>query len=138
MTEIKVKINYVKILSQAKSFEPWGSDPLGRALVLFNTIHYEVDVMFNKVVLHYIAEEVVLTAQKILENFNTRNNFYIVIYTVFFVFIISLYIVYWAPYIIDAQDKIHKTKEALNIIPVEILESQTNIKNLLGISDLNE
>ena len=94
--------------------------------------------MFNNVVLHYIAEEIVLTAEKIFDNFNTRNNLYIAIYTIFFVFIVLLYFVYWAPYIIDTQEQIHKTKEALNIIPVEILEAQTNIKSLLGISDLNE
>ena len=94
--------------------------------------------MFNSVVLHYIAEEIVLTAEKIFDNFNTRNNLYIAIYTIFFVFIVLLYFVYWAPYIMDAQEQIHKTKEALNIIPVETLEAQTNIKSLLGISDLNE
>ena len=45
---------------------------------------------------------------------------------------------YWYPFINDAQEQIFKTKEALNIIPIDILELQTNIKNLLGISDLNE
>ena len=138
MTEIKVKINYVRILTQSRASIMWGDDTIRRALILYNNIHYDVDVMFNDVVLHYIKEEITLTALRIFENFNSRNNFYIAIYTVFFVLIIFLYIIYWAPYIIDTQDQIHKTKEALNIIPVEILESQTNIKSLLGISDLNE
>ena len=138
MTEIKVKINYVKILTLVMAYQAWQNDEQKRALILFNNIHYDVDVMFNSVVLHYIAEEIVLTAEKIFDNFNTRNNLYIAIYIIFFVFIVLLYFVYWAPYIMDAQEQIHKTKEALNIIPVETLEAQTNIKSLLGISDLNE
>ena len=47
-------------------------------------------------------------------------------------------IFYWNRSINEAQDQIYKAKLALNIIPVEILESQTNIKDLLGISDINE
>ena len=38
----------------------------------------------------------------------------------------------------EAQNQIYKAKLALTIIPVEILESQTNIKDLLGMSDINE
>ena len=54
------------------------------------------------------------------------------------VVILILYFLYWNPFITETQDQIYKTKLTLNIIPVEILESQTNIKNLLRISDLNE
>ena len=63
---------------------------------------------------------------------------YIIIYTIFIIVIILLYFFYWNPFITDTQDQIYKTKLTLNIIPVEILEAQTNIKNLLYISDLNE
>ena len=94
MTEIKVKINYVKILTLVMAYQVWQNDNQKRALILFNNIHYDVDVMFNSVVLHYIAEEIVLTAEKIFDNFNTRNNLYIAIYTIFFVFIVLLYFIY--------------------------------------------
>ena len=63
---------------------------------------------------------------------------YITLYTVFIIVIIFLYFFYWNPFITDTQDQIYKTKLTLNIIPVEILDSQTNIKNLLRVSDLNE
>ena len=110
----------------------------GRALMLFNTMHYDVDLMFNFVALHYIEEEVILTVNIIFENINSNNEIYLIVYIVYFVWIICLFIFYWYPFINDAQEQIYKTKEALNIIPVDILESQTNIKNLLGISDLNK
>ena len=94
--------------------------------------------MFNLVVLHYIEDETNLTVDVILSVMNSRNNEYIAIYVIFMVVIFILYFLYWNPFITDTQDQIYKTKLALNIIPVEILDSQTNIKNLLRISDLNE
>ena len=138
MTEIKVKVNYVKILNARRHDTLNEKGDEGRALMLFNTMHYDVDLMFNFVALHYIEEEVILTVDTIFENINSNNAIYLVVFIVFFVLIICLYIFYWYPFINDAQEQIYKTKEALNIIPVDILESQTNIKNLLGISDLNE
>ena len=105
--------------------------------MLFNNIHYDLDVMFNFVALHYIEKEITLTMEKILENINSRNIIYIAIYIVYFVIIIGIYFFFWNPFITETQNQIHNVKEALKIIPVEILESQTNIKNLLGISDLS-
>ena len=105
--------------------------------MLFNNIHYDLDVMFNFVALHYIEKGITLTMEKILENINSRNIIYIAIYIVYFVIIIGIYFFFWNPFITETQNQIHNVKEALKIIPVEILESQTNIKNLLGISDLS-
>ena len=99
---------------------------------------FYADYMFNLVVLHYIEDETNLTVDVILSVMNSRNNEYIAIYVIFMVVILILYFLYWNPFITDTQDQIYKTKLALNIIPVEILDSQTNIKNLLRISDLNE
>ena len=138
MTEIKVKVNYVKILNARRREVLYQKGDEGRALMLFNTMHYDVDLMFNFVALHYIEEEVILTVNIIFENINSNNEIYLIVYIVYFVWIICLFIFYWYPFINDAQEQIYKTKEALNIIPVDILESQTNIKNLLGISDLNK
>ena len=138
VTEIKVKVNYVKILNARRQEVLYQKGDEGRALMLFNTMHYDVDLMFNFVALHYIEEEVILTVNIIFENINSNNEIYLIVYIVYFVWIICLFIFYWYPFINDAQEQIYKTKEALNIIPVDILESQTNIKNLLGISDLNK
>ena len=138
ITEIKVKTNYVKILNEKRKEFLYNAGEEGKALLLFNNMHYDVDLMFNFVALHYIEEEVTLTVNTIFENINSKNEIYIVVYIAFFIWIICLYFFYWYPFINDAQEQIFKTKEALNIIPIDILESQTNIKNLLGISDLNE
>ena len=94
--------------------------------------------MFNHVILYYVQDELNLTAEKFFENINSKNDFYIIIYSIYFVCIILIYLFYWNRSINEAQDQIYKAKLALNIIPVEILQSQTNIKDLLGISDINE
>ena len=54
MTEIKVKVNYVKILNAKRQEILYEKGDEGRALMLFNTMHYDVDIMFNFVALHYI------------------------------------------------------------------------------------
>ena len=132
--EMRVKVNFIKFLLNT-SLLP--DNPDEKRLVLFNNIHHDVDLMFSFVAIHYIENEITLSLEKILENINSRNNYYIAIYAVFFVFIIVVYLVYWNPFLQETQYQIYNAKEALNIISIEILESQTNIKSLLGISDLS-
>ena len=136
INEIKIKINYEKIL--AKRFnESWESNIDDRSIFLFNNLHYDIDYMFNYVVLYYIDEEINSTGTQILATINSRNHMYITIYTIYIIAIVLLYLCYWNQYIFDIQDQIYKTKTVLNIIPVEILESQTNINIQLGVCDLN-
>lgn len=136
--EIRVKVNYIKVLSATNSIYLWYNTQNERRLILFNNIHYDIDIMFNFVALHYIEEQINVTMEKILENINSRNNIYVAIFIVFFIFIIGLYFFYWKPFVNEAQNQIYNIKGILNIIPVEILESQTNIKNLLYISNLDK
>ena len=137
--EVKNKLNYANALEGSRRYkELWKNNQELRLLSLFNTLHFDIDYMFNFVILHYVELEISITVEKIFENINSRNNMYITVFTVFMIFIVILYFFYWNPFITETQDQIYKTKLTLNIIPVEILESQTNIKMLLGISDLNE
>ena len=138
INEIKTKIDYAKILSEKMKDKLWGNDMEKRMLILFNSLHYDIDYMFNHVILYYVQDELNLTSEKFFENINSKNDFYIIIYSIYFVCIILFYLFYWNRSINEAQDQIYKAKLALNIIPVEILESQTNIKDLLGMSDINE
>ena len=138
INEIKIKIYYATELYNRFYSNIWTMFPELRAVILFNSLHDDIDSMFNFVILHYIEEETTLTVEKIFENINSRDHTYITIYAIFIVIIVLLYFFYWNPFITDTQVQIYKTKMTLNIIPVEILESQTNIKNLFRISDLNE
>ena len=138
INEIRTKIDYAKILSEKMKDKLWGNDVEKRMIILFNNLHYDIDYMFNHVILYYVQDELNITSEKFFENINSKNDFYIIIYSIYFVCIILFYLFYWNRSINEAQDQIYKAKLALNIIPVEILESQTNIKDLLGMSDINE
>ena len=131
-------MNYATILYEKKYKELWDQNIEIRLITLFNIIHYDVDFMFNFGILRYIEEELSLTVEKIFGNINSRNQMYIILYSIYLVAIILSYFFYWNPFITKTQDEIHKTKLTLNIIPSEILETQTNIKNIFRISDLNE
>ena len=136
--EINTKINYIKILSEKFSKQLWGNNIEKRMIILFNSLHYDIDYMFNYGALYYIESELTLTSEKFFKIINSKYKNYIIVYTVFMICIILLYFFYWTPFIKDIQDQIYKAKLALNIIPIEILESQTNIKSLFGISDIND
>ena len=138
INEIKRKVFYAKELFNQLNAAVWTKYPELRTIILFNSLHDDIDYMFNLVVLHYIKDETDLTVDVLLQVMNSRSNEYITIYVIFMVIILILYFLYWNPFITETQDQIYKTKLTLNIIPVEILEAQTNIKNLLRISDLNE
>lgn len=90
--------------------------------------------MFNFVALHFIELETTSTAEKILEKINSRSDMYITLYIILILVIIFIYVFYWYPIITDTQVQIYQTKLALNIIPLEILESQMNIKNSLHLN----
>ena len=135
--EIKVKINYEKILYARKYKDIWDSNIDERSITLFNSIHSDIDYVFNLVVLYNIEEEINLTRNLIIKNLDSKNSIYISVYIIYIVGIIFLYIFYWNQKIFGIQEQIYKAKIVLNIIPIEILESQTNINTLVGISDLN-
>ena len=94
--------------------------------------------MFKNIILPTIEEERNVTLHSIFENISSNKRIYIILLIVYFFLILVLFTLYWGPFINNITLLIYKTKNILNIIPVEILSSQTNIKSLLNISDLNE
>ena len=94
--------------------------------------------MFIFGILTFINQERNLTIEKMIETFKTKNRDYIISMIIYFILIIIFYIIYLNPIIKGIKILIYKTKNMLTIIPVEILTSQTNIKDILNISDLND
>ena len=89
-------------------------------------------------ILSSIEEERNLALDNIIQNISSNKTIYIILLIIYFFLILILYMLYWRPIINNITLLIYKTKNILNIIPVEILAEQTNIKSLLNISDLNE
>ena len=117
----------------------WSDDEM-RIIYVYNSldIHPDVNYMFNFGILTFINQERNLTIEKMMETFNAKSINYIISMVTFFFLIVIFYIIYLNPVINGIKILIYKTKNMLTIIPVEILTSQTNIKNILNISDLND
>jgi hypothetical protein len=138
--EIRIKKNYVLLLiDMDKIAKLWDNEEI-RIITVFNSpdIHPDVNYMFNFGILTYINQERNSTIEKMLETFKTKNRNYIITIIIYLFLIVIFYIIYLNPIINGIKILIYKTKNMLTIIPVEILTSQTNIKNILNISELND
>jgi hypothetical protein len=139
--EIRIRKNYVLLLTELdKIIKLWNDDDEMRIITVYNSldIHPDVNYMFNFGILTFINQERNLTIEKMMETFKTINRDYVITMIIYFVLIVIFYIIYLNPIIDGIKILIYKTKNMLTIIPVEVLASQTNIKNILNISDLND
>jgi hypothetical protein len=140
LEEIRFKRNYVSLIDSINRTINFWNDDQNRILDLFNLqdVHYEINYLFNQIVLSSIEEERNMTLDNIIQNISSNKRVYIILLLIYFLLILVLYMLYWRPIINNITLLIYKTKNILTIIPVEILAEQTNIKSLLNISDLNE
>ena len=138
--EIRIRKNYALLLTDMDKIAKLWDDEEIRIIAVFNSpdIHPDVNYMFNFGILTYINQERNSTIEKMLETFKTKNRNYIITIIIYFFLIVIFYIIYLNPIINGIKILIYKTKNMLTIIPVEILASQTNIKSILNISDLND
>jgi hypothetical protein len=140
LEEIRFKRNYVSLIEKFNQTNLFWNNNENKILDLYNLpdVHPEVNFLFSHIILSSIEEERNLTLDNIIENISSNKRIYNILLTVYFFLILVLYMLYWRPIINNITFLIYKTKNILTIIPVEILASQTNIKSLLNISDLNE
>jgi hypothetical protein len=162
--ELRIKKNYFLLIEESNanininlndSFDPFKNENIdknsieiikmkkmveNKIVYCFNLeeIHPDVNYMFNYVILPFINDERNLTIDRIINNMKTKKDIYIAIFIIYIFLILILYIFFWRPIINNIKTLIYKTKYMLTIIPVETLSTQTNIKSLLGISDLSE
>lgn len=106
---------------------------------LFNmrNIHSDLNTIFIFVIYQYINNtkvEILNTIETFIKN---RDSIYIFLMIFFGFGIIGLILLYWVPKIKKMNVEIYKTKNMLSIIPVQILASLPDIKNLLNISKSN-
>ena len=141
--EIRIKKNYVISIDKMNNIY-YSSDNSqqyeNRTINIFNNqeIHNDINFMFIYIILPFINEERNLTSKKIIDIINSKLQIYLIIFAIYFLLIISFNLFFLRPIINGTNKLIYKTKKMLRIIPVEILEAQTNIKNILGVSDLND
>lgn len=103
-----------------------------------NQTHYRLNIIFQNIILPYINEERFLTEDAIEKSVANAYLNYCTIIIVYIILILIFFIFYWIPMIKNLNAEIYKTKKMLSIIPIQILVSQPNIKELLNLSINNE
>ena len=142
--EIRIKRNYILLLDKLNNLVAMTLDNIdqfqNRTINYFNEpeIHPDVNFMFINIILPIMNKQRNKTAEIILDEINSKHLIYTMFLVLYFIIVFVADIFFWNPLIIGIKTLIYKTKYLLTIIPVEILVEQTNIKNLLGITDLNE
>jgi len=97
-------------------------------------IHKRLNIIFLNIILQYIKEERDITFDSTDESLTNVYMPYIIILIVYIVICCLIFFFYWIPMIQTRNIEIYKTKNMLSIIPVKILATQPNIRELLNIS----
>ena len=75
-----------------------------------------------------------------ITNFHDYLNYYVTMnkvdFILTFLFIAFIYIFVWLPYLRNLSQKIWRTKGMLNMIPIDIVSKNENLKNIFVSGDL--
>ena len=136
--EIRIKKN--KVISMLQNYKNDYVDNISKRIEIFNqhNIHGEINILFANMIIPYIIEERDTTISLITEFISSKTYLYIALAIAYIVVLLFYVLLYWYPIISKLSNLIYKTKNMLTIIPIEILSEQTSIKNLLGVTDLND
>ena len=114
------------------------SDPTGYTryrLDIFNQdLHNRINIKFINILMQYIIKERNITMDLIKEDREGGYAQYIILIAIYAAILIFIFGIYWIPMIRRLNIEIYKTKNMLGIIPVQILASLPNIRELLDIS----
>ena len=116
------------------------NDSLIFRMKVFNIeqIHFRLNIIFHNIILQYINQERNITVFSIDQALTNEHIKYVILIIIYICIFLIMFIFYWIPMIQKRNVEIYKTKNMLSIIPLQILASQPNIKELLNISEKNE
>ena len=124
--------NVTDIAEQMVKFPGWKV----YRLAFFNQfLHTRVNTKFMNIMFPRILEETNISINTIQKNMENGAVIYIILIIVYGAIFLILFWVYWIPLIRTLNMEIYKTKNMLTIIPVQILASLPNIRELLNISN---
>ena len=144
--ELRNARNYMQLLLENKCFDGIISEineddtninsVLIARMKVFNMeqTHYRLNIIFQNIIMLYINQERNMTLITIEKSLNNCHIIYIILIVVYISLFLLGLLFYWIPMIRTMNNEIYKTKKMLAIIPVQILASQPNIKELLNIS----
>ena len=101
-------------------------------------VHYRLNIIFLNIIMQHIDKERNITLISVDKSVTDIHLKYIILIVSYIVIVLVIFLFYWMPMIKKMDIEIYKTKNMLSIIPVQILASQPNIKQLLNISIKND
>ena len=105
-------------------------------LEMFNSVlHNYINVKFVNIVMQYILQEKDISVNLIQKNAIGGHLIYIIFLVIYGSLFLLIFWFIWIPTIRRLNIEIYKTKNMLAIIPVHILASLPNIRELLNISN---
>ena len=105
-------------------------------ITAYNTETFSrITIYFTNIVMQYMLKERDITIKGITEFVNNGHIIYIIFIAVYMAIFIFIFFIYWIPMIRTLNKEIFKTKNMLSILPVQILASLPNIRELLNISN---
>ena len=96
--------------------------------------HKRLNIIFVNIILQYINKVRDLSLYTIEKSTDDGHKIYILATISYIIIFILIFCFYWIPMINTLNVEIYKTKKMLSIIPVQILASLPNIRELLNIS----
>ena len=124
--------NVSDIAEQMKHYPGWKV----YRLAFFNQfLHSRITTKFMNIMMPRILEERNISINSIQKNMENGYVVYIILIIIYGTIFLILFWVYWIPFIRTLNMEIYKTKNMLTIIPVQILASLPNIRELLNISN---
>ena len=104
-------------------------------LEIFNQfLHERINVKFMDILMQYMLNERNVTIKFLKEDREGGYAIYIILIAIYAAVFVLIFSIYWIPLIRRLNIEIYKTKNMLAIIPVQILASLPNIRELLNIS----
>ena len=112
------------------------NDTLMFRMKVFNMeqTHTRLNIIFINIILQYIIQERNNTFKAIEKSVTNEHIRYVLVLIVYIIVLLIIFLFYWLPLIKTLNLEIYKTKKMLTIIPLQILASHPNIKELLNIS----
>ena len=111
------------------------SSPVYRLKIFNELMHSRINIRFMNIIMQYIIKEREVSINYILNSIEGGYIIYIIFIIIYAAIVCIIFWLYWIPMIRTLNLEIYKTKNMLTIIPVQILASLPNIRELLNISN---
>jgi PAS domain S-box-containing protein len=101
-----------------------------------NSYQYNISTQLLQFIEPPIAQLLDLYSQAFYSYITTGLNNFKIIFAVFIVFLALVYVFIWSPYLANLSNKIWRTKGMLNMIPMDIIAKNENLKQAFTTGDL--